>query len=1380
MEEEDEFGDLYADVAGVSLKDDDASSSSPPYSKREEEHEEDGGVGPSDELELFYGQMTITSQNKDCYSNGHHTQTDKGESPRENDENHEELADNAYAQLAQMDANANGNGHNWGNNNTDSDNDSDDLDILVNDDQHQHHRAEQQQEISENGGGGGDDEDDDDDDLVIVTGDEQPPITIADTEWGDEGLQLPLEGEISLSAPPLPPPPTRDDRGTGISALNSHYSQFKYVRRGAAAVSVTVPSSSGVVQNQSKPSVFNGGARGPGRCDWSCSGGRSHIQRSFRSGVGMPPWSGGSMSRMQNGFEFTLPPNKTIFDINVDKFDEKRWRHPGVDVSNFFNFDLDEDSWKDYCRQLEQHRLESTMQRKICVYESGRSEQDYDPDLPPELAAATGLLEALGENIQHRQDTGSLAGTVLARGRPQFPTGRAIQVEGGIGDRLPSVDVRRPRLRDSDAVIQIVLHDATEDDSAAPINAPETVNNRSPETVDNTSQREEPGKASHESEEYQKEFDAGYSLLEIQAAGKWERGTPRVRTCTDGRIVTQNVDDGDGILPLPLGPPVLYQVSTAEPGMYPTEPLGLPPAFRGPQLLVPYKSHLHVEDKCSKGSIANWGKLTLVDSYQKGSALKGIIRKRRPVICSRREQSHKKMHFDMKSESHSRQASELGFQVSKEDDNGFVYYSKRQKLNSQKELPESVANDSHLFNMSESDNCKSESGDSRYSSKYRRDEQEGSIDRQQKKLLSLTERKGPQLEEEIHPSNGYCWNGRGDADKDIISLNARDVLYCHSGRDEVYLYRDPERMDYKKAKEECIDEHRERNGHFKSWQGRDRGVQIQREKIEDVRRRDRLQKVDGSKHRISGQDSGRHEREDHLHPGKRKDADDRKDQYDKEDFGESRGIERHIVERQENEGDSYLRKKKEEEFRERDKVDKDARIRDQTDPGDISRDKLDRDELQFRWKEEESRRMGRYDDSCTRKPNIDTIRRDREDEHWRKSGYEGLYCRRGREDEICLLSERSKRREDKLWHANDRDENNAREEARVMNFDKYKVYDKRRHEEHSRVRDLIDEDGRSKHHEQDDICSWEDRLAYEQRSSRDDHIYLRHEMSCTVHGVEERRLYRGKHILYTVTSKEFHNNDRHGYSSGLADHKLRNDLTISRGRRKPEDYPAVHQDEKVSARCMDVQETGRTWNDHVDHRSHNHKMPDAMSKRLHEQHGAYHDVAKLEKGVSNGCHSEDELRRDHNNIECWAYHKEKMQDRDSSKHWKEVIGFRDDPINTEKPANEEQINLKVKEMAPAMERQHLKEENWDINFQKAVPNELVNATDSKVVSIDQSLNRQHLEAVAKLEKRRERFKQPIIVEKPVNKKAQYETTIQKETTEVKQERPARKRKWSGS
>lgn len=38
------------------------------------------------------------------------------------------------------------------------------------------------------------------------------------------------------------------------------------------------------------------------------------------------------------------------------------------------------------------------------------------------------------------------------------PTGRAIQVEGGYGERLPSIDTRPPRVRDSDAIIEVTFN----------------------------------------------------------------------------------------------------------------------------------------------------------------------------------------------------------------------------------------------------------------------------------------------------------------------------------------------------------------------------------------------------------------------------------------------------------------------------------------------------------------------------------------------------------------------------------------------------------------------------------------------------------------------------------------------------------------------------------------------------------------------------------------------------------------------------------------------------------------------------------------------------------------------------------------------------------
>ena len=43
---------------------------------------------------------------------------------------------------------------------------------------------------------------------------------------------------------------------------------------------------------------------------------------------------------------------RTIFDVDIESFEEKPWKYPNVDVSDFFNFGLNEDSWKDYCKQL--------------------------------------------------------------------------------------------------------------------------------------------------------------------------------------------------------------------------------------------------------------------------------------------------------------------------------------------------------------------------------------------------------------------------------------------------------------------------------------------------------------------------------------------------------------------------------------------------------------------------------------------------------------------------------------------------------------------------------------------------------------------------------------------------------------------------------------------------------------------------------------------------------------------------------------------------------------------------------------------------------------------------------------------------------------------
>jgi len=57
---------------------------------------------------------------------------------------------------------------------------------------------------------------------------------------------------------------------------------------------------------------------------------------------------------MSPGWYLYKPPFvfRTIFDVDIESFEEKLWKYPNVDASDFFNFGLNEETWKDYCKQL--------------------------------------------------------------------------------------------------------------------------------------------------------------------------------------------------------------------------------------------------------------------------------------------------------------------------------------------------------------------------------------------------------------------------------------------------------------------------------------------------------------------------------------------------------------------------------------------------------------------------------------------------------------------------------------------------------------------------------------------------------------------------------------------------------------------------------------------------------------------------------------------------------------------------------------------------------------------------------------------------------------------------------------------------------------------
>ncbi|ESQ42589.1 hypothetical protein EUTSA_v10012479mg [Eutrema salsugineum] len=304
-----------------------------------------------------------------------------------------------------------------------------------------------------------DDDDDDDEEPLVIVADADPNQPMEEQMWGEDGLQV-VDGDGKdggEAGKGSGPGGASGQSKTGYSSHGYHpfHSQFKYVRPGAAPMPGSAASS-----GQVRPPANLGPMAGRGRGDWRPMGMRnaSAPQKGFHQ-----TWGSNTAGR---GLDFTLPSHKTIFEVDIETFEEKPWRYQGNDVTDYFNFGLNEESWKDYCKQLDQHRIETTMQSRIRVYESGRTDQGYDPDLPPELAAATGAqgVPVDSSNLVKPDTTQSDSVKVPAHARPSLPPGRPIPVETGSGERMPSSDTRAPRMRDLDAIIEIVCQDSHEDE----------------------------------------------------------------------------------------------------------------------------------------------------------------------------------------------------------------------------------------------------------------------------------------------------------------------------------------------------------------------------------------------------------------------------------------------------------------------------------------------------------------------------------------------------------------------------------------------------------------------------------------------------------------------------------------------------------------------------------------------------------------------------------------------------------------------------------------------------------------------------------------------------------------------------------------------------
>ncbi|KAH6570772.1 hypothetical protein BASA60_007561 [Batrachochytrium salamandrivorans] len=60
---------------------------------------------------------------------------------------------------------------------------------------------------------------------------------------------------------------------------------------------------------------------------------------------------------------------KDILDVDVDQFEEKPWKKPGADITDFFNYGFNENTWKTYCNKQKLMREEMQLQKRLNPYE---------------------------------------------------------------------------------------------------------------------------------------------------------------------------------------------------------------------------------------------------------------------------------------------------------------------------------------------------------------------------------------------------------------------------------------------------------------------------------------------------------------------------------------------------------------------------------------------------------------------------------------------------------------------------------------------------------------------------------------------------------------------------------------------------------------------------------------------------------------------------------------------------------------------------------------------------------------------------------------------------------------------------------------------------
>ena len=139
---------------------------------------------------------------------------------------------------------------------------------------------------------------------------------------------------------------------------------------------------------------------------WATYDGKAPLARWNEEGQRILPGMGGGTRFIppEEYKEFLALGHGGIFDVDLDHIDCAPWRQPGSEPSDYFNYGMNETSWRAYAQQVRHVRMEASHRSRIATFDSAQQQQQQQQAPPvPQMQQQQATPYAAYQGAQQQQ-----------------------------------------------------------------------------------------------------------------------------------------------------------------------------------------------------------------------------------------------------------------------------------------------------------------------------------------------------------------------------------------------------------------------------------------------------------------------------------------------------------------------------------------------------------------------------------------------------------------------------------------------------------------------------------------------------------------------------------------------------------------------------------------------------------------------------------------------------------------------------------------------------------------------------------------------------------------------------------------------------------------